>query len=495
MRGRTLLAVGVGVAVAATVGAGMAVGAYLSGGGTQPEDVLPDSVVAFADVDLDPAADQKVDLVRLLGRFPDVEDAYGSDLDLREVMVDALVEGTDLESAQVEQWLGDRVGVGLSWDEEQKALTPVAAIQTTDEDEALADLGGVLDAEQLAVTDGYVVVVGDLFEGGPFVDSAVLSDVVLPDSATAADLVTAGQEAPLAEAPGFREVFEHLDDGLVTGYVDGTALSGATETFATDLGLDWSPTGTEEVGLAGAVLRAEPNALELLAWSSSDPTQGSATPAALVAGLPESTLMALEVTDGADLVAGQWQSLLDAAEANGALSKLERELAAIEAEYGIVVPDDVQTLLGDDAVLAVDGEGLLTGLPGVGVRSVTDPAAGADLARRLEDALAPLTGGFGVTARPVDDGMVVATSGEFADQLAAGDGALGDAPLVTAALPDLGEASSVLWLDLAAIGDIAPLAAPEAASVLDPLAGLGVTATPDDGGVRVRLRVVFEGGT
>ena len=67
MNRRTALVVGAGAAVVVAAGAGWAVGTYLGGGGTQPEDVMPDTLVAFADVDLDPSAEQKLNLVRLLG--------------------------------------------------------------------------------------------------------------------------------------------------------------------------------------------------------------------------------------------------------------------------------------------------------------------------------------------------------------------------------------------------------------------------------------------
>lgn len=493
MNRRALVVTGAAVAVVAAAGAGFAVGAFVGGGGTQPEDVLPDTLVAFADVDLDPAAEQKLNLVRLLGRFPDVEDAYGEQPDLRRVVIDRLVQGTDLEGARVEDWVGDRVGIGLSWDAENRALTPVAALQATDGDEALADLGRVLDDDQMALADGYVIVSGDLFSEVPLVGGDFLPEGEaprFPDSATAAEIVAAADTAPLAESSTFQDVFDRLDDGIMSMYVDAEALDGAAETLATDLGLDAFDGSTMGGGQTGAVLRAEPSALELLAWSSVD-VSTSSTPAVLAEGLPKSTVLALEVTGGADAVARQWQSVLDRVEEAGGTRELERQLAELEAQYGLVVPDDLETLLGDDMVAAVDGGGLLTGVPGIGLRSVTDPASADDLARRLQRVLDPLTGGFGFTAQAVADGMVVATSQQFADRLEAGGGGLGSDPTYREALPDSGEAASLVWVDLATIRSFAQLAAPDASSVIEPLAGFGGTVTPDDGGSRIRLRLVF----
>ena len=175
-----------GVAVVAAAGAGFAVGAVVGGGGTQPEDVLPDTVLAYVDIDLDPAAEQKVNFVRLLGRFPDVEEEYGPEPDIRAVVVDWLAEGTELEDADIDQWIGDRVGVGISWDADADALTPVAAIQVSDADEAVADLQLVLDDDQIATTDDYVVVTGDLFSGLDELDQNGLVGPDVPDSQTAA---------------------------------------------------------------------------------------------------------------------------------------------------------------------------------------------------------------------------------------------------------------------------------------------------------------------
>ncbi len=491
------MAVAAGAAVVASAGAGFAAGSVVGGGGTQPEDVLPDTVVAYIDVDLDPAAQQKVNLVRLLGRFPDVEQEYGREPDIRTVALDWLIEGTELEDADVSAWIGDRIGLGLSWDAEAEALTPVAALQVTDQDEAVADLGRVLDPEQIAVSDGYVVVTGDLlkeFAALDDLDGLVGSEV--PGAQTAAEVVAAGEAASLSQSAVFVDVFDHLDDGLLTTYIDGEGIDAAGEQIADSLGLalpgvTGSLSEAAESGQAGAVLRAEPNALELLAWSSADPENGTA-PAQLMSTLPESTLFAVEFTGGSELVADRWAQTIESAE-QGALTpgEVERGLAELEAQYGIELPDDLQTLVGEDAVLAVDGEGLLTSVPGIGLRSVTDPAAGTALASQVESALASLTGGFGITARGTADGMVVATTDDYAAQLESGDGALGADPTYREALPDAAGASYVVWVDFAAVSGFVTLAVPESAGVIDPLEAFGATVSPDDGGSLVRARLVF----
>ncbi len=483
----------VGVAVIASAGAGFAAGTAVGGGGTQPEDVLPDTVVAYVDLDLDPPAQQKLNLVRLLGQFGGVKREYGSEPDLRSVAVDWLLNGSALEDADVSAWVGDRVGLGVSWDPEAQELTPVAALQVTDEREAVSELKRVVEPQQVAVVDGYVVVTGDLFaefDALDALDGVVGSD--LPGSQSAADVVAAGQSAPLSASPAFTALFDRLDDGLVTMYVDGDRIAAAGEQLADTLGLG-GPGLSDALdrlstsGQAGAVIRAEPNALELLAWTSAAPPGGD-EPARLTSGLPTSTLMAAETTGGSALVADRWSQLRGEIGAK----TFDKAVADVEQQYSLTLPADLVTMAGDDAVLAVDGEGLLTGVPGVGLRSLTDPAAGADVATRLEAGLADLTGGFGITAEGTGDGFLVATTDTYAERLAAGDGGLGADPQFQAALPDAETATTLIWVNFAPVKGFAALAAPESAELIAPLQAFGFTISPDGGGSTIRARLVFD---
>jgi hypothetical protein len=98
-------------------GTGYAVASYLSGGGPQPVEVLPADTLAFAKLDLDPAADQEADqeaaVAPLLQQFPDLG-AGGDDGDLRSTLVTPLLEenpwGLSYDG-DVEPWLGDRMAV------------------------------------------------------------------------------------------------------------------------------------------------------------------------------------------------------------------------------------------------------------------------------------------------------------------------------------------------------------------------------------------------
>ncbi|HEX5016435.1 MAG TPA: hypothetical protein VFX15_02480 [Actinomycetes bacterium] len=494
VRRRPWIVGGASLAVLVAAGAGFAVGSMIGGGGAQPEDVLPSTVVMYADLDLDPAASQKLNLVRLLGRFPEVEDDYGPEPDVRELLVEQLTEDSDLASDDVLEWAGDRVGAGVAWDDEVDALTPVVAIQVSDESAALDDLRDVVPADQVAAADGYVVVTGDASDfaeqaGGTGGGQPLLS------SQSAAEIVAAGEQESLADAAGFSGAFDHLDEGLATVYIDGDAVAAAGDEVATLLGLDNAQVGDPfgELGRSGqmaAVLRAEPDAIEVAGWMSGESPYGSA-PVTLVNELPQSTLFALEFTGGAESFAEQWDALKEGVDNDMPAGSFERSLAQIEAQYGVRLPDDVVTLLGDDLVLAVDGDGLLTGVPGIGARSLTDPAEGADLARRLQRTLATWSGGFGLTAEGTDDGMVIASTPEFADVLTGGGGDLGTKAAFQEAVPDADGASVVMWFDFSAVASLLALAEPESAALIDPLDSLGVSVTSSDSGSTMRARLVF----
>ena len=92
---------GVVALVAALIGGITYGAASLSGGGTQPEDALPAGAIAFAKVDLDPAAGQKVDAIRFLRKFPSLRDRLAEDADLRKVLFDAVAERRGLEERQL----------------------------------------------------------------------------------------------------------------------------------------------------------------------------------------------------------------------------------------------------------------------------------------------------------------------------------------------------------------------------------------------------------
>ncbi|MEO8329721.1 MAG: hypothetical protein ABI586_06955, partial [Candidatus Nanopelagicales bacterium] len=505
-----------GAAAAALVvgGAGIALGMALSGGGEQPEDVMPANALFFADVDLDPDAGQKVNLLRLLSKFPDVQDELGGRDDIKSYVVEQLLESDpDWAAEDVTPWVGDRAGVAVYWDEDTKQPYGLLAVETADEGAAEASLSNHLDDSEWTLDQGYAVI---------RVSAGVAGEGSM---ASAADLVSGSKEASLANDPDFVSIMDPLGSGIASLYLDG---AGVTDLVNNELGfLGYPGAGTMGMGSdamagqVGAVVRVEPSAIELIGRSTEAGTLG-ADPTGLIGSLPSSTAAAFAMTGGGDAVAKQWDALMAQLDTMGSLgmgmtdmgaaadglepvafmspsrasgaikNEFERGIAEFERQYNVQLPDDLVTLFGDDLVVALDGDGLIGSVPNVGLRSVTDPAAAADLATRLQPVIDDLTAGYGVVVEPVDDGLVVASSSEYADQLANGEGGLLDDPAFVAAVPDAEKAAAVLWVDVDALGSFAALYDPASADVWDPLQGVGVSAGVDVDGGFFRARVTFD---
>ncbi|MDH5279416.1 MAG: hypothetical protein OEW53_10290, partial [Actinomycetota bacterium] len=173
---RRLVVAVAAVAVAGAAGAAYAVASFLSGGGLQPEALMPADVVAYADVDLDPAAGQKANLVRFTSSFTSADVRFGDEAGIRSALIDALFESSGTDPAEVEPWLGDRYAVALLAVDgtELAARDPqvVVALQVTDAAAAETWLTDSLDGDgSVRVTQGYALV------GTPGVDlDAVIAD-------------------------------------------------------------------------------------------------------------------------------------------------------------------------------------------------------------------------------------------------------------------------------------------------------------------------------
>ncbi len=101
-----LPAVGASVLMLAVASAGVALGVMVSGGGTQPEELVPANAMIYADVDFDPAAGQKANLMRLINKFPDLQDQLGGGDDIKQVIVEGLLDRFRFQCRQPQQRRG-----------------------------------------------------------------------------------------------------------------------------------------------------------------------------------------------------------------------------------------------------------------------------------------------------------------------------------------------------------------------------------------------------
>lgn len=319
---RTGLVLG-GAATAALVLVGGGVFAYsaLDGGGAQPEAALPDTAFAYVRVDLDPSATQKVNLLRLANRFPDLatdlDVDLGEDADLRRLVVDAISKSGTCEidyAADVEPWIGQRAALAALPPVEGAATgdagaapepEPVLVLQVTDEAAARTAIesglgcGDGAKTAQVAFTGGYALITSE--------------------RVAAADVAAAAKKAPLADAPRFTADMKALGDpGLVSYWADVEGAITALE----------GQEGAEELGAAvgdglrtvSGAARAGTDHLEIAIAVGADekvlaPLKGSGT--SLLTGLPDSTLFASSATIDPASVDQLWEQLSTLADTFG----------------------------------------------------------------------------------------------------------------------------------------------------------------------------------
>ncbi|GAA1719291.1 hypothetical protein GCM10009809_13900 [Isoptericola hypogeus] len=481
-RARKLLTIGLAGGLVLVGGAGAVAYAMLSGGGAQPHDVLPANALAYARVDLDPSAGQKVEVLRLLQKFPALADSVGDeDADLRALFVEKALEDCDVDfAADVEPWLGQRVGVALL----DEPFEPVVAIQVDDEDKAragiteLAECSGA-EADGIAFLDGYAIV----GSGQEAVDTAV----------------AAAAEESLGETSAFTAATEKVgDQGVASGWADYGALMAHPE--LADLmaeGLEQSgqppielPELTGDLGTATVVIRAESSAIEvrgafegaeeMLGESSLDPAQ-----------LPDSTAIAYGTAMSDEFAEQYADTFLDAfVGAGGAQAS-----AQVEAMLGVSI-EELTTLLLSDPLLTVGERGLadldtFTGPESVenldvALRSHGDQAELRDIDERLA-AAAETIGGVRLTVQDVDGGVALATSDSA---LEVGSG-LAASEAFGSVVP-FDSVSSLSYLDFDKLGPVIELIAEGDETVLsnlEPLRAFGVSSSGDE----FAMRLSFDG--
>lgn len=505
------LKIGIGVlALVLIAGAAVGVVAYtkLSGGGPQPADVLPASTVAYARLDLDPSASQKVALLDLINRVPEVKQELGledvdSQADLREVaftdwfgLDDAC--GVDYED-DVKPWIGERVGLGLvggfdiTDDEDETTLSiaenSVLVLQVTDEDQAregitklvtecgvleeiAGDLGEDLDEPGIVFRDGYALV------------------TISPDSAKTID--AAADEGTLGADNGkFADDMDTLgEDGVASVWYDQGALFDKAEEAIEELGDD-APADAEEflaayeiLDTAAVTVRATDDSLEAagvttLTRDLDSPDEDG------VAGLPEDTLIGASLVGGSQFADNIWTSVLPLGDLFLGLQSIEDcfpedpepfepetvepdptapdgtplpepvdpgtaipeeeddfqyedcaplsfddALEDFEDDTGLTLPEDLETLLGDELNLYVGSDGLdeldrarsfddLLDTVQAGIEITSD----GDVAGVLESLVDYI--GIDLDVTETDDGAIVATNDAAAETLESDDGLAG----------------------------------------------------------------------
>jgi len=494
-------------AIALVVGGG-AFAAYqlLGGGGPQPAEALPGSAIAYTRIDLDPSAEQKVAIIRLLRRVPEFEESTGitSDKeDLRKLIVEEILnDSTECQDLSYEAdfapWVGDRAGFAVMVVDGEPQ--PVVSVQVNDRSEAedavqaLSSCSGFTSSSAATSMDGAEEPTADT--GIEFVGDYML---IAQTEDLAADFAAEAESSPLSEDEGFSQAMDQLgDEGVASFWFDVDALRDIP-------GLQDSPeaefitAGLEAIHSYAGAFRAGEDYLEFAVSVDSD-MEISDEDDNPVVELPESTLGAISVSNGGDYVQMGFDQLRAFSDQISPGS-FDSDIAEFEAESGLMLPEDLETVLGENVTAALDSSGLdpdsiasPADLPNInfGVRFTTDPEAIQDVLDRVQAKLAESTDPVTLATQQTDDGLVVATNDSYAETLAGG-GDLGDSDAFQDAVPDAGDAEAVFYVDLDKVKQVADDFGEEDTAALEPMRAFGMSVQQgDDGFTQGIFRLTFD---
>ena len=404
----------------------------INGGGPQPEEALPASAFAFAKLDLDPSADQKVDAFRFARKFPGAQDPLADmdeDGDLRKEIFEELQEDGEFEGVDyaqdVEPWLGQRVGVALLPGTDGGEPEVVMALASTDQDAATQGIGKLAgDGTYCSVQPEWVL----CGEDQGVVDKAV----------------NEAASAPLSEADGFSQDMSDLgEDGIATAWMDGTRAAELESVIGEDV------TGSgQSQGRYAAALRFDGPTLEL-AGRVNDLPEGSvpAGDGTSIGKLPTSTLAAFSVAGLDESLRKAWPDI-DKAARESLGDEWQEGLDDFTSETGLSVPEDVAKAVGSETTVALgpDADEPKVAFVSNGDRGLIDKVVGS-----TQGSPSGYSSGPVFEVKDAGDGRtVVATPSGYADEVAGGSG-LGDSDAFKDAVPDADKAGTVAYADISKI--------------------------------------------
>jgi hypothetical protein len=440
-------------------------------GGDQPASVLPGTAVAYARVDLNPSAGQKVAAIRFMLKFPSVKDKFGltgEKDDLRQKLFEQIKKyaGNDLADVDydkdIKPWLGERAGVAALPPADGKSEPDVVlAVQVKNQDAATKGLDKLLakadEKPGRAFSNGYVL----LSDQQATVDAAVAAakDSPLDKNAKfSADMDKLGEQ-------GFMSAWADMKGiASISGKVDSQALSGVGDASV------------------AAALRFDSSYVELKGIAHGDQSVkvNNADAGDIVTKLPDSTAGALAVSGGDTLIDAMWQQL----QKSGNLKPMIDQVAA---ETGLTLPDDLKSLLGKNFAVTVDKE--MSNGPKIAARLETDPAKAEPVVEKLTTLLRSRTSvNVPIQQAKDNDTLVISTDQSYAEQVLKG-GNLGQSDSFKQALPDTKGATMIGYVDFQSLSAISQRSSSDKDLAALKSAGI-VACSTGEGQAEFDLRVV-----
>jgi hypothetical protein len=503
---RTALIAGGAVAALLLVGGGVWAAMSFFASGPQPAEVLPASTVGYVSVDLDPSGGQKIEAMQMIKKFPALEkelNGLDADDDLLEKVFGELEKDCDGLSyeADVKPWLGYRFAVAAV-DLGDKSPTPVGVVQVKDAGAAEDGLAQLRDCGGDASVGGWVID-GDwavIAETDKLAQQVVdeTSDGTLADDETYQKWNSELGDAGVLNMYASPAAGELLLDSMTEGSLFGMSPLAMGDSLADDAPDEMTTAMKDFEGMA-ATLRFSDGAVEFeVVGSAGDNVVAAATSDRgddVLSTLPGDTAVAI----GAGFAEGWMDKALEqAAKMSGEDMTAEDLAAEFEAQTGLAV-DDIETLFGDSAALAlssdIDMDALFSSSDGsdvpIGAKVQGDAAAIEDVVSRIVAAVGGPPELFGTDA----DGDVVAIgpNADYRGQLLE-DGGLGDTDAFQNVVREADQASAIVFINFDAGNWLKSLAEgdQEAAENLEPLQGFGASVWTTDEGTHGVLRLTTE---
>lgn len=513
-----------GLVVGAVAVGAAGYGAYwFLASGPQPAQALPASTLAYASIDLDPSGKQLLAARETLEKFPAWRnEGISSQSDLRqwlfeEIQGSGACAGLDYAD-DIEPWLGERAAVAVLGDVDEP--TPVLVVQVTDAGKAEDGLEKLLSC----ASNGAGADEGAGDGGEPAAGWAINGDwaVIAETDGIAESAGNDAQDKSLAEDDAYSSWTGRLGDpGILSVYAApeaGAAAATLLADVANPLGLalgdgdgvlspedsqlpDETMKGLEDFQGMAATVRFDDGGLELeVATAAGDDVEalyGTDRGDDVLATLPNDTAAAL----GVGFADGWFTTLLDGVAGSAGGERTAEELITeAESATGLELPEDVETLLGQSATLALGGD--------FDAETFSDSADGSDVPvgvmingdpDGIEEVLDKLRPQFGDEASVLDtdstgDTVVIGPSADYREQLVDG-GDLGDSDVFGDVVREAADASALFFVNFDAGDNWLAEAVREGldddefADNLEPLSALGLSTWRQDDAAHAVLRI------
>ena len=432
-KSRRGVVIGASAAVLALV-AGAAVWATttLSGGGRQPDEVVPRTTFAYLKVDLDPGIGQKLAARSFFAKIPSLKpDGDDEETVFEDVVADLISDDLDYDR-DVKPWFDKRAAIAAFPAPGGPTPHLVLALRSKDDDKARA----VLDREvaKAAANGGdaaYRITKGYAVLGSK---ESVEEAVRLTETESLRDNATYTGDVDRLDgdqvAVGWTDVAQTFD--AAKGAIPG---SGFLPGFVTD-----QVKGRLVAGLHLTGDYAEVQGLALGAPAPRAPAKGGDH--ALLTGLPADTAAAFS---GFGVAAG-------ATADPDTAGLLDMFLGDYLQGSGLSFTDDLLPLLGNELAVAVGPSTGFDDLRAGLVSKVEDGSLAAAAGSKIGALLQFL--GLPVKADVSGERFVLATPAGYGDQLLRGGGGLGTSEKFGTAMGDLRGSSFALYADLPAVARI-----------------------------------------